>query len=300
MVSTDISGDIKGMIGTMIEIHDPNDPRIAVFLNQKDAWLKAAHNPGIHKDGSSIDSGSGPEGFFIAEGVLVLEQLIKSRFRTHSVLVTKQRVDAIGLVLDLIPDSVPIYCAAQTVMDQIVGFPIHRGVLACGVRETSLDPLDLAKSCRALVVLEDLSNHDNVGSVFRSVAALGGQGVGVWLTKKCCDPLYRKALRVSMGHVLRVPYAIVDDLVLELGALSEMGFTTIALTPDNQSITVEESLESQVDRPVLLFGAEGPGLTEGVIEAANQCVRIEMTNDVDSLNIAVAAAVTMHRSLTPM
>jgi len=283
------------MIGSMIEIHDPKDPRIGVFLNQKDAWLRATHNP----EADGVGSESPGEGYFIAEGVLVVEQLIRSRFPIHSILVTHQRADAVHAVLEKVPDTIPIYCATQEIMDEIVGFPIHRGLLACGVRLPNPDPIELARSCRAMVVLEDLSNHDNVGSVFRSAAALGGKGVGVWLTKRCCDPLYRKALRVSMGHVLRVPFAIVDDLPGGISTLAKRGYTTIALTPDNHAMSISESLKLGIEKPILLFGAEGPGLSSAALAMAHHLVRIPMTKDVDSLNIAVAAAVSMHRYLDP-
>jgi tRNA G18 (ribose-2'-O)-methylase SpoU len=283
------------MIGSMIEIHDPKDPRIGVFLNQKDAWLRAAHNP----DADWARPDSPDEGFFIAEGVLVVEQLLGSAFPIQSVLVTEQRARSVGAVLEKVPEGVPIFSASQEIMDEIVGFPIHRGLLACGQRLPNPDPITLAESCRAMIVLEDLSNHDNVGSVFRSVAALGGQGVGVWLTARCCDPLYRKALRVSMGHVLRVPFAIVDDLAAHIPDLERLGFTTIALTPDNQAMAIDESLDKGVAKPALFFGAEGPGLSADLLGIVEQRVRIETTKDVDSLNIAVAAAVSMHRYLDP-
>ena len=279
----------------MIEIHDPKDPRIEVFFNQKDAWLKAAHNPMVDRRVGDSDA----EGYFIAEGVLVVEQLLKSRFDTHSILVTKQRAESIRAVLDRMPDGVPIYCADQPVMDEIVGFPIHRGVLACGIRQPNPDPIELAKACRALIVLEDLSNHDNVGSVFRSAAALGGQGVGVWISKRCCDPLYRKALRVSMGYVLGVPYSRVKNLGVELGKLDELGFTTIAFTPDNHAEPIGNTPKQGISKHALIFGSEGSGLSRGILEAVDRCVRIEMTKGVDSLNIAVSAAVSMHRYLDP-
>ncbi len=286
----------------MIEIHDAKDPRIGVFLNQKDAWLKAGHNP----EADASEAKAPADGVFIAEGVLVVEQLIRSRFPVQSVLVTTNRAKNITAVLDQVPEGVPIYGASQTVIDEIVGFPMHRGLLACGQRLPNPDPIELAKGCRALVVMEDLSNHDNVGSVFRSVAAMGGKGVGILMTKRCCDPLYRKALRVSMGHVLNVPFAAIDDLESAMNQLGELGFTSIAFTPDNQSMTIDESLKqggkNQIEpirKPMLMFGAEGPGLSEGVKAAADQCVRIEMTKDVDSLNIAVSAAVGIHRYIKP-
>ncbi len=283
------------MIGSMIEIHDAKDPRIGVFLNQKDAWLKAAHNP--ETDSSAQYASAG--GLFIAEGVLVVEQLIRSGFPLHSVLVSNNRAKNIASVLEEVPQGTPIYTASQEVIDKIVGFPMHRGVLACGQRLPNPDPIELAKGCRALVVMEDLSNHDNVGSVFRSVAALGGDGVGVWMTRRCCDPLYRKALRVSMGHVLKVPFAIVDDLGSKLDELRGLGFTTIAFTPGWDSVTIDESLDRGVDRPGLLFGAEGAGLSDEALNKADQKVRIEMAKNVDSLNIAAAAAVGIHRYIHP-
>ncbi|MEX0876934.1 MAG: RNA methyltransferase, partial [Phycisphaerales bacterium] len=161
------------------------------------------------------------------------------------------------------------------------------------------DPLALADRSRALIVLEDLSNHDNVGSVFRSAAALGGAGVGVLLSRRCCDPLYRKALRVSMGHALSVPFAMADDLPALMGDLEAMGYTTIALTPDPGSMTLDDSLEPGIQKPALCLGAEGPGLSDALLAAARQRVKIPMAEGVDSLNIAVAAAICMHRYLTP-
>ena len=280
-------------IGSMIEITDPSDPRIEVFLNQKDAWLKAAHNPDKNEE-SQQDHGS-----FIAEGVLVIEHLLQSRFPTQSIFVARPRVPAVEDLLASVPESVPIYVAEQELMDTIVGFPIHRGLLACGKRLSSPDPLELAERCRALIVLEDLSNHDNVGSVFRSCAALGGDGVGVLLSARCCDPLYRKALRVSMGHVLRVPFAICDDLPALMPQLSAMGYTTLALTPAPDARVLQSSDKADFPRPALCFGAEGPGLTQNLIEAADRRVRIEMAPGVDSLNISVAAAVSMYACLTP-
>lgn len=280
-------------IGSMIEITDASDPRIEVFLNQKDAWLRAAHNP--KGEGDPDDD----HGRFIAEGVLVVEHLLASRFPTESIFVSRSRVTGVEDLLASVPAGVPIYVAEQSVMDEIVGFPIHRGLLACGRRLPSPDPIELARSCRALIVLEDLSNHDNVGSVFRSAAALGGAGVGVLLSERCCDPLYRKALRVSMGHVLRVPWAVSGDLVRLLPELRGLGYQTLALTPDPGSEPLGPDQWTKIDRPVLCFGAEGPGLTVGLKSGCDRRVRIPMASGVDSLNIAVAAAVTMFACLTP-
>lgn len=280
-------------IGSMIEITDASDPRIGVFLNQKDAWLKAAHNPDAPTDAL------GDHGAFIAEGVLVVEHLLRSRFQARSIFVSRSRVPGVENVLAGVPESVPIYVAEQELMDTIVGFPIHRGLLACGQRLPNPDPLELAEQCRALIVLEDLSNHDNVGSVFRSAAALAGEGVGVLLSARCCDPLYRKALRVSMGHALRVPFAIAQDLPALMPQLSAIGYTTLALTPSPDAEELRASDKGRWERPALCFGAEGPGLSEALMRAADRRVRIEMASGVDSLNISVAAAVSMYACLTP-
>ncbi len=279
-------------IGSMIEITDPTDPRIRVFLNQKDAWLKAAHNP-------DAEGGDPHHGFFIAEGVLVVEHLLGSRFPVESVFVSRSRVAGVEDLLRRVPESVPVYVAEQAVMDAVVGVPIHRGLLACGRRLPDPDPIQIAQDARALVILEDLSNHDNVGSVFRSAAALGGEGVSIILSARCCDPLYRKSLRVSMGHALRVPYAVTSDLPAFLGDLRSMGYTTLALDPGEHAEPLSVEVHRSFDRPALCFGAEGPGLTGPTAAAADRRVRIPMASGVDSLNIAVAAAVTLHACLRP-
>lgn len=280
-------------IGSMIEITDTRDPRIGVFLNQKDAWLRAAHNPEASR------SASPDHGRFIAEGVLVVEHLLESRFPVESLFVSRSRVAGVEGLLQRVPETVPIYVAEQSVMDEIVGFPIHRGLLACGKRVENPDPIELARTSRALIVLEDLSNHDNVGSVFRSAAALGGTGVGVLLSARCCDPLYRKSLRVSMGHALKVPFAVCEDLPALMPNLHEQGFISLALTPGADAEPLSMHANSDIDRSVLCFGAEGPGLTERLMQAVSHRVCIPMASNVDSLNIAVAAAVTMYACLTP-
>lgn len=287
-------------IGSMIEINDPADPRIEIFLNQKDAWLKAAHNPQNAAHTTPDTQAYDPsEGRFIAEGGLVVEHLLDSRFPVESVFVSRPRLPALEHLLGRVPATTPIYVADQPVMDEIIGFPIHRGLLACARRLPSPDPAELAQRCRALVVLEDLSNHDNIGSVFRSTAALGGQGVGIILSQRCCDPLYRKSLRVSMGHALRVPYATAPDLPAFFDQIRDLGYTTLALTPDPEAEPLDPGLSEHLDRPALCFGAEGPGLRPRTMRAADRRVRISMAQGVDSLNISVAAAVTIHACLRP-
>ncbi len=281
------------MIDRIVPIHDADDPRIEVFCSQKDAWLRASHNP----DASGADDSHG--GLFMAEGSLVVEHLIDSPYPIESVLVASNRIQALGPLLTRVPGSVPIYSADQAMLAQIVGFPMHRGLLACGRRMADHDVDSVLESCRALVVLEDLANHDNIGSVFRSAACLVGEGIGVILSPRCCDPLYRKALRVSMGHALRIPFAVLDDWPGGLKRISDAGFTVCAFSPRADGEDLGIVSERSMHRPALMFGAEGPGLSDEAMGIADRVVRIEQATNTDSLNIAVACAVGLHRLVSP-
>jgi tRNA G18 (ribose-2'-O)-methylase SpoU len=301
MAETPDSTDLNALIDRITPIHDRDDPRVAAYLNQKDAWLRARHNPAAGP-GPSAEPTAG-HGMFMAEGALVVEHLLASAFPVESLLVSDRRVDALAALLRRVPPGVPVFSASRSVMEAITGFDIHRGLLACGGRLPPRDPMDLARACRGLIVLEDLANHDNVGSVFRSAAVLAGGGsggVGVLLSPRCCDPLYRKALRVSMGHALRVPFATLDDWPAGLAGLAALGYQTFALDPDPGAVAIDRACDPPPARPALVFGAEGPGLSPGARESAGRTVRIPQAPGVDSLNIAVAAAVAIHRFLPPV
>ena len=290
--------DTPGLIGRITPIHDLDDPRVGVYRNQKDAWLRAPHNPDPGPPGAGGTGGGG--GLFMAEGALVVEQLLGSAYPVESVLVGAERIGALAGLLGRVPAGVPVYGASRGVMGGIVGFDMHRGLLACGRRQGAMDAMGLARSCRALVVLEDLSNHDNLGSVFRSVAVLGGRGVGVLLSPRCCDPLYRKALRVSMGHALRVPFARVDEWPDGLGSLAGLGYSVLALDPGGSAEPIDHVEVGE--KVALVFGAEGPGLSDGVrgvVGKGGRGVRIPQAAGADSLNIAVAASVAIHRLIRP-
>ncbi|RMH30788.1 MAG: RNA methyltransferase [Planctomycetota bacterium] len=285
------------MIGRFTPIHDPDDPRIAVYRNQKDAWLRAGHHPqGPGQDHPDAATGI-PGGRFMAEGALVVEHLLRSDYAMESVLVSEHRVEALAGLLERVHEGVPIFCCSRRVMEGILGFDMHRGLLACGLRGEPRKLAELTRDCRALIVLEDLTNHDNVGSVFRSAAVLGGAGVGVLLSPRCCDPLYRKSLRVSMGHALTVPFATVTDWPGGLAAVRDAGFTLLALDPRDGAEPIDRV--DGIDRPALVFGAEGPGLSDKVRSLIGHSVMIPQARGVDSLNIAVAAAVAIHRLIPP-
>ncbi len=277
-------------------ISDAADPRVDVYRNQKDAWLRAAHYPG--GDGTS---GTGyADGLFMAEGELVLDHLLASHYEPESLLITPTRWEGLGdetrSAVMALPKSVPVYIARREVMCEICGFDIHRGVLAAARRGADRDPIAIANMARTLVVLEDLTNHDNVGSIFRSAAAIGGMNrVGVLLSPRCCDPLYRKSVRVSMGLALRVPFATITDWPAGLRAISAHGYETWALTPAEGAADITAARAAPGRRVALLVGSEGPGLTDHAISACDRRVRIPIVPGVDSLNAGVSAAIALHR-----
>jgi tRNA G18 (ribose-2'-O)-methylase SpoU len=285
------------MIDRFTPIHDPIDPRIQPYSNQRDAWLKAAHNP------DAVDQPA-KDPLFISEGSLVLEHHIHSPYPIHSVLIDETKTESHANLITQIPQEVPIYTAPRPILDQITGYPIHRGLLAAGHRINQPPLDDLLQSARALVILEDLSNHDNLGSVFRSTAALSGTDIPIVLSPRCCDPLYRKSLRVSMGHALTIPFTQIQnqsDWIPSLHQIQDAGFTLLALTPSSDALDINELAQNtpSESKIALIFGAEGPGLTQSALSAANQKVQIPLVKSADSLNIAVAAAVALHRLIPP-
>jgi tRNA G18 (ribose-2'-O)-methylase SpoU len=251
-----------------VAIDDPDDPRLADYRALRDAELQGA---------------------FIAEGALVVRQLLRSPYRVRSVLVTPRKLAALDA--DLPPD-VTVYVAPRELLRAVVGFDLHRGAVAAAERPPPADAAAIARRARSLLVVEDVSDAENMGSLFRNAAAFGVDAV--LLSPRCCDPLYRRAVRVSMGHVLHVPFArlapwpsSLDDVV------RAAGFTTVALTPGADAVDVDRV--PPPPRPAILVGAEGPGLTDAALASADLRVRIPMRPGVDSINVAAAAAVAFHR-----
>ncbi len=271
----------------LIEIDDPADERLVVYRNQKDAWL-------------AVQRGDAPAarsaGLFMAEGELVVRTLIDSPRQVHSVLVAENRVDTMRDVLA--GAGAPVYVVPRPVLAEVVGFDMHRGVLAAGYRG-ELPPLEeVLGQSRTLVVLEGIANHDNVGGIFRSAAALAGaDSVGVVLCPRCCDPLYRKAVRVSMGTALRVRWTVAEEWPGCLDVMRERGFETLAMTPSEGSVDLNEF--EPVGKRAVVLGAEGPGLSDAAMERCTQRVRISIDGSVDSLNVAVAGAIALARVCRP-
>nr|WP_228046244.1 RNA methyltransferase [Saccharopolyspora sp. HNM0983] len=231
----------------------------------------------------------GGRGLVIAEGVVVVRRLLASPYPVRALFGVHRRLDELSA--DLAAVDVPAYAADADVMAQVVGFHLNRGVLAVADRAPEPEPRELIAGAQRLAVLEGIGDHENLGSLFRNAAALGVDGV--LLGSGCSDPLYRRSVRVSMGHVLRVPFARLDAWPDDLALLRDAGLRIAALTPRAGSVPLGQA---DLDRgPVaVLLGSEGPGLTEEAIAAADTAVRIPMAGDVDSLNVATSAAVAFH------
>jgi tRNA G18 (ribose-2'-O)-methylase SpoU len=257
-----------------IVISDPDDPRIEAYRAIRERDLV------------------GRQHRFIVEGEVVLRVLAQQRrFPVESVLLAESRAEPLRDVIAALPSDVPVYLASRAVMDAVVGFPIHRGILAVARRM----PLPPVAEClaslppRALVLgLVGLANHDNVGGIFRNAAAFGADAV--LLDETSCDPLYRKAIRVSVGGVLVVPFArsaSASDMVADLQA---SGFDVLALSPAGADTldAVKPAL-----RTALLLGAEGPGLPAALL-ARTRTISIPMRSGFDSLNVATTSGIALH------
>jgi tRNA G18 (ribose-2'-O)-methylase SpoU len=259
---------------TPVRIDSPDDPRVAAYRDIRERDLV------------------GRQGLFVAEGKVVLNILFSvGRFEAQSVLVLENRLAGIAETLALAPPSMPVYVASAAVMDGIAGFPIHRGVLAIGRKRTPEAAGDLLSKLgrRALVlVLVGISNHDNAGAIFRNAAGLGADAI--FLDPTSCDPLYRKAIRVSVGAVLKTPFAVFDEMDGFVAQLSAAGFELIALSPGNGQDIREAT---RPDRLALFLGTEGEGLPPELM-ARMRTVRIPMAGGFDSLNVAAASAIALH------
>ena len=229
-------------------------------------------------------------GIFVAEGRLVVRRLLESpRLRTRSVLVTQTAYDAMASAFDRSPD-LPIYLVRQQTMNEITGFNIHRGCLAIGERPAAAPWTALVANASRVVVLERVSNADNVGGIFRSAAAFGADVV--LIGPACADPLYRKAIRTSMGAALRVPFASMSEWPEDLGRLRAGGFRLLALTPDADAMPLMDV--NPAGRSAVLVGHEGEGLSREALAAADVRARIPIADGVDSLNAAAAASIALY------
>jgi tRNA G18 (ribose-2'-O)-methylase SpoU len=264
-------------VARLIDVVDPNDARLDDF-----------------RDLNSIDRRpdlpSG-KGLVIGEGVLVVQRMLASRFMPFALMGNDRRLGE--LRGDLTDTDIPYYRVDADVMARVVGFHLNRGVLAAARRPHAATVRDVIDGARTVAVLEGVNDHENIGSIFRNAAGLDVDAVV--FGSGCADPLYRRAVRVSMGHALLVPYAQVESWPEDLKLLRDDGFRLLAMTPERDAATLADAMASVCDDKVaILVGAEGPGLTERVMRACDIRVRIAMSRGTDSLNVATAAALTFY------
>ncbi|MFO7190807.1 RNA methyltransferase [Thermocrispum sp.] len=261
-------------MAVFVDVGDPADPRLDDYRDLK----RADRRP----------DRPGGRGLVIAEGTNAVQRLLDSPYPVRSVLGIRPRVDDLAARLAAL--DVPVYVTSAEVMDAVIGFHLNRGVLAVADRAAPVS-WERLLSGRVLLGLEGVNDHENIGSLFRNAAAFGVDGVLVG--PGCPDPLYRRSVRVSMGHVLHVPFARVDDIGAAASKLRAVGFTIAALTPRPGAVPVRDFARS-VERAILFLGSEGHGLSEDVLSVADVAVRIPIAEHVDSLNVAVAGAIACY------
>lgn len=252
-------------------IDDPDDERLGDYRALTDLALRTRFEQ--------------PNGLFIAEGHQVIGRALRAGYRMRSMLIDAKRADQLAHLAE----GAPCYTAGPDVLETVTGFHVHRGALASFHRRELPAPAEILATVRRLVVLEGINNHTNIGAIFRVAAGLGFDGV--LLAPDCADPLYRRSVRVSMGEVFAVPYAYLDPWPGGLHQVREAGFTLHGLSPSRGAIDIGTVSAAERERPALMFGAEGPGLTAAALDACDRTVVIPMHAGVDSLNVAAATAV---------
>src|SRR6516165_6300932 len=255
-------------------VTDVEDPRLADYARLTDMELR-----------TSLESA---QGLFIAEGTKVISRAVAAGYPVRSMLLAECRL---GDLLALPATGTPVYVVPDQTAERLTGYRVHRGALASFHRK----PLPQTATARRVIVLEDLVDHANVGAIFRCAAALGVEAV--FLSPRCADPLYRQAVKVSMGAVFAIPYARMTGWRDGLAGLRAAGFRLLALTPDRAAAPIGAAVAGQ--RTALLLGTEGDGLSSRWLHEADQAVRIPMhpgalAAGVDSLNVVAAAAIACH------
>jgi tRNA G18 (ribose-2'-O)-methylase SpoU len=265
-----------------VVVTDPADPRLVDYLGLTDVARRSRHEP--------------EAGFYIAESEKVIRRSYAAGHRPRSMLVLDRALEPLAdLVAAFEADGAEVFAAATEVIDAVTGFHVHRGALASMARPAAVDPAELlarrpADGSRPRVaVFEDLADTTNLGAAFRSSAGLGVDAV--LLTPRCADPLYRRAVRVSMGTVFQVPWARFDRWPDDLDLLREKGFRAVALGLVDGAVPLDELVKRERGPLAMILGTEGAGLAPQTLARADVVCRIPMAGGVDSLNVAAAAAV---------
>jgi tRNA G18 (ribose-2'-O)-methylase SpoU len=283
----------------IVVVDDPSDPRLADYARLTDVRLRTALEPA--------------HGLFVAEGDKVIRRAVAAGYEVRSMLVTQDKLAGLADVADACPG--PVYLVSDEAAEQVTGYRVHRGALASMARRALPTVTGLLSGAagpapagtahrgrdgqpgwlRRIVILEDLVDHGNVGGIFRCAAALGVDAV--ILSPRCADPLYRRAVKVSMGAVFAIPYARMSDWRGGLAEIRAAGFALLALTPDQSAVPLDEL--AAAGRVALLLGTEGDGLSSRWLAEADTAVCVPMSVDamalgVDSLNVVAAAAIACH------
>ncbi|MEO7267632.1 MAG: RNA methyltransferase [Knoellia sp.] len=257
-------------------ITDPTDDRVRDYVSLTDVALRRRTEP--------------ERGLYIAESEKVIRRALAAGHRPRSYLMAERWLTDLGdLVAEAENDGIPVFVADHDVIEGFTGFHLHRGTLASMQRPELKSVEEVVADARRVLVIEDVVDHTNVGAVFRSAAALGMDAVLV--TPRCADPLYRRAIRVSMGTVFQVPWTRIDPWPRGMNLLRDMGFTVAALALSDDAVGLDELAAHPPERLALVLGTEGDGLSRRTVEGADIVVKIPMAGGVDSLNVAAAGAV---------
>ncbi len=262
------------------QVSDPLDPILDDYRSLTDTALRRVQEPA--------------GGLYIAESAKVIERAFRAGHRPRSILTQQKWTDAVGDLLGRI--DAPVYVVADEVAEQLTGFAVHRGVMAAMHRPEPARLPDLLSQIAArrprIAVLEGLTDHTNVGAIFRSAAALGVDAVLVSPT--CADPLYRRSVRVSMGTVFQVPWTRIESWPAAIDELRSAGYLVAGMTLGDEAITLDDLVAESPERLALIFGTEGDGIRPETDRLLDRRVTIPMMGGVDSLNVAAASAVAFY------
>ena len=263
-----------------IEVDQLGDARLDDYLRLRDASLRR------HLEAAG--------GLFIAEGEKVIRRAAQAGYSARSFLLAPRWVPGLRDILDA--SEAPCFLVDESIAEAVTGFHVHRGALASFHRVDRYSPTEVVAGATRLVVAEDIVDHTNVGAIIRSAAALGWDGV--LLAPRAADPLYRRAIKTSMGAVFTLPWARLDDWYGGLDQLRQAGFTTVAMAPRDDARPLADLAVELAANPcklALLVGTEGSGLSDHWLTQADVVARIPMWHDIDSLNVAAATAIACYQ-----
>ena len=261
---------------TIIEINDFSDPALDVYARLTEAQRLNRLHP--------------EDGVFIAESPVVIGYALDAGHEPVSLLMERRHIDGKAATLLERCGNIPVYTASREVLTRLTGYPLTRGVLCAMRRPAPRRVEDVCAGARRVAVLENIVDTTNIGAIFRSAAALGMDAV--LLSPACCDPLNRRAVRVSMGTVFQVPWARLENWPEDgLRLLNDLGFRTVAMALTDQSVSIDDPVLKRTERLAIVLGTEGDGLGASTLAQCDFTARIPMAHGVDSLNVAAASAV---------